>query len=72
MHFHSLFKGLIHFPLKDLYHIHKGDTKVFFLCFSYVAILRVYCGRGARLYWRYIAASFIDCAFTLAPRLLVL
>ena len=36
--FIDFFKGLIHFCFKYLYHIHKGNFKVFFLCFSYVAI----------------------------------
>lgn len=48
--FTGVFERLIHFSLKDLYHINKNYFMVFVLFFSSVAISRAYCGRFVGLH----------------------
>jgi hypothetical protein len=43
------FKGFIHFPFKDQYHLHNIESVVIFLSFSCVRISRVCCSRIAGL-----------------------
>jgi hypothetical protein len=64
--FIDFFKGFIHFPFNDFYYIHKGYFKVFGLCFTYVAMLRDFCGRIAGLWWRQIVLATIDCVLKLS------
>jgi hypothetical protein len=47
--FLGFFKDFFHFPFKGLYHLHIVGFKVFFLCFSYVWMFRVCCGKIAGL-----------------------
>jgi hypothetical protein len=55
----DFFKGFVNFILKDIDHFYQGYFKVFFLCFSYVAILMVCCGNVAWLLWRHSALAGI-------------
>ena len=63
--FIDFFKGFIHFLFNDFYYIHKGYFKVFGLCFTYVEMLRAFCGRIAGLWWRHIVLAGIDCVLKL-------
>lgn len=58
--FIDCFKGFIHFLFNDFYYIHKGYFKVFGLCFTYVVMLRAFCGRIAGLWWSHIVLAAID------------
>ena len=47
--FMDIFKGFINFPFKDLYHFHTINFKVFFLCFRYVGLFGIFCGKITEL-----------------------
>jgi hypothetical protein len=61
-------KGSIYLLFKDLYHIYTKYIKVFFLYFSYVGILRAFCGQVAGPLWRHIVLVLRDFYFKLAYR----
>ena len=62
--FLAFFMEFIHFPFKDLYHLHiVGFAGVFFLCFSYVGMSRACCA----LVEAYCQA-IIDCVLMLVSR----
>lgn len=59
--------GFICFFFKDLYHIHEGYFKVFFLSFSCIAVLRTCCGRVPGLWRRHNCPGYY-CIFILVSR----
>lgn len=63
--FNDFFNGFINFLFKDLCHKHKGYFKIFVLCFSYIEILRGYCGFVAGLSWAHVVLAVIAYVFIL-------
>ena len=59
--FSYFLKGFIHIFFKGLYHLYKIGFKILFLCFSFMRISRVYCGKIAGLWWCHIAMDLDHC-----------
>lgn len=66
---------IVHFLLKDPYHLHTGSFKVFILYINYVKILKniqAYCKYSNLIYQGHIVLVVTDCFLNLYSRLLVL
>ena len=59
-------KGFIHSLLKCLYHLHKIELKVIFLCFICFMTSRSYCSKLAEIWWCHRALALVDYVLILA------